>query len=165
MEAQTTGAKIFFVDETHFRADVELRARSVLRGEPALVDSTNPRRGEKATYYSAVCLETGKVESMVVSYSCHAETPAAFLRQLHAKHAQPLMVIWDNSPAYRGPEIRDYLATPNLSWVRSRLGQDHLLSPTSLISTAGSRTSGLWGAVMEGGNPFILSPWSSPVGR
>src|SRR3972149_6568037 len=57
-EAKATGAKIFFVDEAHFRADVELRGKWVLRGEPALVDSTSPRMGEKATYYSGVCLET-----------------------------------------------------------------------------------------------------------
>ena len=114
IEAQTTGAKIFFVDEAHFRADVELRAKWVLRGEPALVDSTSPRLGEKATYYSAVCLETGEVESMRVSDNCNAETSTAFLRQLRTKYAEPLIVIWDNSPAHRGPEIRDYLTTPTL---------------------------------------------------
>ena len=58
-EARLTGAKVFFVDEAHFRADAELRGKWVLKGEPALVDSTSPRRGEKAGYYSAVCLETG----------------------------------------------------------------------------------------------------------
>jgi hypothetical protein len=31
-EAQASGAKIFFVDEAHLRADVELRAKWVLRG-------------------------------------------------------------------------------------------------------------------------------------
>jgi hypothetical protein len=40
LEAQATGAKIFFVDEAHFRADVDLRAKWVLRGQPALVEST-----------------------------------------------------------------------------------------------------------------------------
>jgi len=114
IEAQATGAKVFFADEAHFRADVELRAKWVLRGEPALVDSTSPKLGEKATYYSAVCLETGEVESMLVIDNCNAETSTAFLRQLRAKHAEPLIVIWDNSPAHRGPEIRDYLTTPNL---------------------------------------------------
>ena len=87
--ARRTGAKIFFADEAHFRADADLRANCarcqslsgnrypevasccelegplwVLKGEPALVDSTSPRRGEKASYYSAVCLETGEVELM-----------------------------------------------------------------------------------------------------
>ena len=46
------------------RADAELRGRWVLRGEPALVNSSSPRYGEKASYYSAVCLETGEVEWM-----------------------------------------------------------------------------------------------------
>ena len=38
-----------------------LRGKWALQGEPALVDSTSPRRGEQASYYSAVCLETGAV--------------------------------------------------------------------------------------------------------
>ena len=114
VETQMMGAKIFFVDEAHFRAEAELRARWVLRGEPALVDSTSPRLGEKATYYSAICLETGEVESMLVTTNCNAETSTAFLRQLRAKYTDPLIVIWDNSPAHRGPEIREYLTTPDL---------------------------------------------------
>ena len=63
-ESRQTGAKVFFVGEAHFRADAELRGKWVLRGEPALVDSTSPSYGEKASYYSAVCLETGEVEWM-----------------------------------------------------------------------------------------------------
>ena len=56
--AKQSGGK---ADEAHFRADAELRGKWVLRGEPALVDSNSPRYGEKASYYSAVCLETGEV--------------------------------------------------------------------------------------------------------
>jgi transposase len=113
-EAQTQGAKVFFADEAHFRAEVELRAKWVLRGEPALVDTTSPTMGEKATYYSAVCLETGEVEKMPVLGSSNAETSVAFLKQLRTRHPEPLIVIWDNGPAHRGPEVREYLATPNL---------------------------------------------------
>ena len=43
VEAQAAGAKLFFVDEAHFRADGDLRAKWVLRGTTALVDSTCPR--------------------------------------------------------------------------------------------------------------------------
>jgi len=113
-EAEQTGAKIFFVDEAHFRADVELRAKWVLRGEPALVDTRSPRLGEKATYYSAVCLETGEVELLSVPGNTNAETTVVFLQQLRAKHPGPLIVIWDNGPAHHGPEIREYLTTPEL---------------------------------------------------
>ena len=63
-EAGRTDARIFFADEAHFRADAELLGKWVLKGEPALVDSPSPRYGEKASYYSAVCLETGAVEWM-----------------------------------------------------------------------------------------------------
>ena len=62
--AAQTGTKIFFADEAHFQADADLRGKWVLKGEPALVISTSPRRGEKVSYYSAVCLETGEVEVM-----------------------------------------------------------------------------------------------------
>ena len=58
-EAYRSGAKIFFADEAHFRANAELRGKWVWRGGPALVDSSSPRYGEKASYYSAVCLGTG----------------------------------------------------------------------------------------------------------
>ena len=75
-EAQRTEASIFFADEAHFRADAELRGKWVLKGKPALVDSNSPRSGEKASYYSAVCLETGEVEWMElvsrVNYICRS---------------------------------------------------------------------------------------------
>lgn len=79
-----------------------------------MVNSTNPRLGEKATYYSAICLETGEIEAMPVEQTCTAETTVAFLKQLRAKHREPLIVIWDNGPMHRGQEIRDYLTTPDL---------------------------------------------------
>lgn len=113
-EAERTGAKVFFVDEAHFRADADLRGMWVLKGEPALVDSTSPRYGEKASYYSAVCLETGEVEVMALEGTSSAETSTAFLRQLRARHPQPLIVIWDNGPAHSGEAIRAYLRTPDL---------------------------------------------------
>ena len=113
-EAQVQGAKVFFVDEAHFRADVELRAKWVLRGQPALIDSTSPRLGEKATYYSAVCLESGEVEAMYVPANTSAETSADFLKQVRETYDEPLIVIWDNGPAHHGPEIREFLTTPDL---------------------------------------------------
>jgi transposase len=113
-QAEADGAKVFFVDEAHFRADVDVRQMWVQRGTPALIDSTSPRLGEKATYYSAVCLETGAVEAMAVDATCTAESSVAFLKQLRTKHTEPLIVIWDNAPAHRGQKMRDYLATPDL---------------------------------------------------
>ena len=113
-EAQQVGAKVFFADEAHFRADADLRGKWVLKGEPALVDSTSPRWGEKASYYSAVCLETGEVEVMEMQGNSNAETSTAFLRQLREKHTGPLNVLWDNAPAHHGDALRAYLATPGL---------------------------------------------------
>jgi transposase len=112
--AAETGAKLFFVDEAHFYADVDLRGKWVLTGEPALVGSTSPRYGEKASYYSAVCLETGEVEAMELDGNSCAETSVAFLRRLRAHHAEPLIIIWDNGPAHGGDALRAYLASPNL---------------------------------------------------
>ena len=113
-EAHRSGAKIFFADEAHFRADAELRGKWVLRGEPALVDSTSPRYGEKASYYSAVCLETGGVEWMELEGNSNSGTSAAFLDRLRQRHSGPLDVIWDNAPAHRGEAVREYLRTPGL---------------------------------------------------
>jgi transposase len=113
-EAERTGATIWFVDEALFRADARLRGIWVLKGGPALVDSSSPRLAEKVVYYSAVCLETGEVEEMEVDGNCTAETSAAFLRRLRANHPAALIVIWDNGPAHRGAALRTYLATPDL---------------------------------------------------
>ena len=113
-EAQVTGAKHFFVDEAHFYADVDLRGKWVLKGHPALVDSTSPRYGEKASYYSAVCPETGEVAVMPVDGNSTAQTSTAFLQQLREQHAEPLVIFWDNAPAHGGDPIRAYLSTPDL---------------------------------------------------
>ena len=113
-EAYRSGTKIFFADEAHFRADAELRGKWVLRGEPALVDSSSPRYGEKASYYSAVCLETGEVEWMELDGNSNSGTSAAFLEQLRDGHTGPLTVIWDNAPAHRGESVRELLQTPGL---------------------------------------------------
>lgn len=113
-QAKAWGAKIFFVDEAHFRADADLRGKWVLHGQPALVDSTSPRWGEKASYYSAVCLETGEVERMELESTSTAATSVTFLQQLRERHPVPLIIIWDNGPAHRGDALRTYLATPDL---------------------------------------------------
>jgi len=113
-EAARTGASIWFVDEAFFRADADLHGLWVLKGRPALVDSSSPSLKEKVVSYSAVCLETGEVEKMEVEGTCTAETSVAFLRQLRANHPEALIVIWDNGPAHRGDALRTYLATPDL---------------------------------------------------
>ena len=97
-----------------FRTDAELRSKWVLRGGPAMVASTSPMYGEKASYYSAVCLETAEVEWMDLEGNSNSGTSAAFLRQLRDRHSSPLMVIWDNAPAHRGEAVREYLRTPGL---------------------------------------------------
>jgi hypothetical protein len=136
-EAQRSGTKIFFADEAHFRADAELRGKWVLRGEPALVDSTSPRYGEKASYYSAVCLETGEVEWMELEGNSNSGTSVAFLTQLKEKHPGPLRVIWDNAPAHRGEAVREYLRTPELELrlVNPRIHEGRLCRATARTST------------------------------
>ncbi len=79
-----------------------------------MVDSTSPRYGEKASYYSAVCLETGEVEWMELEGNSNSGTSVAFLEQLRERHPGPMRVIWDNAPAHRGEAMREYLRTPGL---------------------------------------------------
>jgi transposase len=119
--AAVAGAKHFFVDEARFYADADLRGLWVLKGTPALVDSTSPRYGEKASYYSAVCPETGEIAAMPLEGNSTAETSVAFLRQLRARHPEPLVVSWDNAPAHGGEPLREYLATPGLRLLLVRL--------------------------------------------
>ena len=112
--AMKSGAKHWFVDEAHFRADADLRGKWVQRGQAALVDSTSPRRAEKVTYYSAVCLETGEVASLALDGYSSTEASVVFLQQLRAQSTQPLVVFWDNSPVHGGDALRVYLRTPDL---------------------------------------------------
>jgi len=120
-ETRATGAKIFFVDEAHFRADGDLHGKWVRKGHPALANSTCPRWGEKASYYSAVCLETGETEHMELTGTSTAATSATFLKQLRERHPGSLVVIWDNGPAHGGDAVREYLATPDLALRAIRL--------------------------------------------
>ena len=113
-DAAAWGAHIFFVDEAHFRADGDLRGLWTLKGEPALIDSTSPRYGEKASYYSAVCLETGDVVAARLQGNSCALASRDFLADLRKRYAGPLIVIWDNSAAHRGEPIRELLKTPGL---------------------------------------------------
>ena len=79
------------------------------------MDSSSPRWGEKASYYSTVSLETGAVEWMELEGNSNSGTSEAFLRQLRERRPGPLDVIWDNAPAHRGPAMRSYLETPGLN--------------------------------------------------
>ena len=77
-------------------------------------NSTSPRYGEKASYYSAVCLETGEVEWLELEGNSNSGTSVAFLEQLRGRHSGRRNVIWDNAPAHRGEALREYLRTPEL---------------------------------------------------
>ncbi len=113
-EAAQSGAKHWFVDEAHFRADADLRGKWAQRGQPALVDSSSPRLGEKVTYYSAVCENAGEVEALALDDYSSTEASVAFLQQVRAKYPDPLVILWDNSSTHGGEALRAYLRTPNL---------------------------------------------------
>ena len=107
------------------------------RGQ-ALVDSTSPRYGEKAGYYSAVCLETGEVEWMDLEGNSNAGTSAAFLKQLRERHRGRLHVIRDKAPAHRGEAMREYMRTPGLGLrlVNPRFHEGRLCQATAQSSMA-----------------------------
>ncbi|MGI8550561.1 MAG: winged helix-turn-helix domain-containing protein, partial [Dehalococcoidia bacterium] len=83
-EAAERGVRTFFVDEAHFRADGDRHGLWTLKGEPALVDSSSPRYGEKASFSSAVCLATGEVLAAELKGNSCAATTAQFLAGLRA---------------------------------------------------------------------------------
>ena len=163
-EARRFGAKIFFADEAHFRADAGLRGKWVLRGEPALVDLTSPRYGEKASYYSAVCLETGEVEWMELEGNSNSGTSAAFLEQLRERHTGQLNVTWDNAPAppreaqeWRGSAgISQDARTLELRLVNPRFHEGRLCRATARTST-GMRRSGAG----RGRRPPAICAWEA----
>ena len=102
-----------------------------------MVDSTSPSYGEKASYYSAVCLETGEVEWMDLEGNSNSGTSAAFLERLRQRHSGPLGVIWDNAPAHRGEAVREYLRTPGLGLrlMNPRFHEGRLCRATARTST------------------------------
>jgi hypothetical protein len=106
--------RLLKADEAHFYADADLRGAWVLNGDPALVDSTSPRWGEEASYYSAVCPETGEVVHLALEGNSSAATSVAFLAHPRAGQAEPLIVVWDNGPAHSGEPLRACPATPAL---------------------------------------------------
>ena len=79
------------------------------------MDSTSPSYGEKASYYSAVCLETGEVEWMELEGNSNSQTSAAFVEKLRDRHGGQLKVIRDNTPALRGEAVRELLRKPGLN--------------------------------------------------
>lgn len=112
-EAQASEAKIFFVEGAYPRADVDLRP-SGFWGANRMSRLTSPWSREKATYYSGACLEMGEAEYRAVTEHCTAQTSVAFLEHVRKKHGQLMIVIWDNGPAHRGLELREYRTTPAL---------------------------------------------------
>ena len=109
--------KIFFADEAHFRADAELRGKWVLKGEPALVDSNQPkvRRQGQLLFGGVPGDGRGGVEWMELDGNSNSETSVAFLEQLRNRYAGRLNVIWDNAPAHRGEAMRGYLGRLGLN--------------------------------------------------
>ena len=88
-EAWRTGAKIFFADEAHFRADAELRGKWVLKGGQALVDSY----GEKAS----------------TTRSVPGDRSVRNLERLRQRHSQR-----DLGQRAGAEAVREYLRTPGL---------------------------------------------------
>ena len=118
--AQRTEVRIFFAEGAHFRADAELWGKWVLKGQPALVDSTSPQHGEKASYYSAVCLETEEVEWMELESKSNAGTSAAFLG--HLRKEAPWAAHGDLGQC-PGPSRRAGARVPRDAWAGVGVGE------------------------------------------
>ena len=131
------------------------------QGRVGVVNSASPRRGEKASYYSAVCLETGEVEWMGLEGNSNAGTSVAFLRHLRERRPGRLNVIWGLAPAHRGEAVRQYLRRPGLELrlVNPRFHEGRLCRATARTSTPVS----LSGAGLERNRPETCAwaprPW------
>ena len=135
------------------------------------MDSTRPRRGARASYYSAVCLETGEVEWLELEGNSNSAISVAFLKQLKEKHPGPVKVIWDNAPAHRGEAMREYLGTPgqglqlvNLPGYSPDFNADEAIWGSAREEATGNRYLGSREAVQE---KSLLVPGRSvqPEGR
>ena len=127
------------------------------------MDSTSPRYGEKASYYSAVCLETGEVEWMELEGNSNSGTSVDFLTQLRGKHPGPLKVIWDNAPAHRGEAVREYLGTPglglrlvNLPWYSPDFNADEAIWGWAREEATGNLCLGSRAMVQERVGKFLF---------
>ena len=126
------------------------------------MDSASPRHGEKASYYSAVCLETGEVEWMELEGNSNSGTSVDFLKQLRGKRPGPLRVIWDNAPAHRGEAVRAYLRTPelelrlvNLPGYSPDFNADEAVRGWAREEATGNLCLGSRGAVQERAGNFL----------
>ena len=121
-EACQSQAKVFFADEAHFRADAELRGKWVLRGEPALVDSSRH-------WWTRAARGTGRRPATIrrCAWRPVRWNGWTWKGTATAKRRPPssgscgkgppcgVHVIWDNAPAHRGEAVREYLRRPGLN--------------------------------------------------
>ena len=129
---------------------------------------THPARtgGEKASYYSAVCLETGEVEWMELERNSNAETSTAFLRQPRERHTGLLTVIWDNTSTHQadgGAEsstvAQPGTATDELPFSRGQTLPD---GPAIKMGRHFSYKQTQMGSLQDDRNPQRSSPFESP---
>ena len=107
--AQGTGARIFFADEAHFRADAEMRGKWVLKGEPHWW--TRPARDteRRPAIIRRCAWRLAKWSGWNWRATATPGPRRPFLAQLCQRHPGPLRVIWDNAPAHSGEAVREYL--------------------------------------------------------
>ena len=108
-EARRSGAKIFFADEAHFRADAELRGKWVVKGEPRWWTPAARAMARRPATTRRCAWRPGRWSGWSWRGTATQETSAVFLRQLRERHAGALNVIWDNAPAHRGEAVREFL--------------------------------------------------------
>ena len=114
-EAHRAGARIFFADEAHFRADAELRGKWMPQGRAGLGGLQQPTLWREGQLLLGGVPGDGRGGmDGTGGQTANSGTSAAFLDRLRQKHSGPLDVIWDNAPAHRGEAVREYLRTPGL---------------------------------------------------
>ena len=114
-EAYRSGAKIFFADEAHFRADAELRGKWVLRGEPAPGGLDQPALWREGQLLLGGLPGDGRGG---MDGAGRQQQLWNFGRVLGATEGETHRAVdchlGHNAPAHRGEAVREFLQQPGL---------------------------------------------------
>lgn len=98
-----------YMDQGQIWPDALPRLGWFLRGHPAWVDSTSPRKSDKLRFYVAVIRPLGKVVTMLCPWFDQAQT-AQFLEKIRRRlWGYRIDLVYDGAPYHKGSRVRQAL--------------------------------------------------------